>query len=136
MKKLSGKWKSMAWYYVTHPSEFNNLVLEVKRFASRDGLRQVKNDFNDMYNYVVDVSSGKYKGFNLTNLLLVVAAFAYLITPADMIPDFLPGAGLVDDVSVLAWAAKQVADEIDKYKKVMKKDLPNVENETLPTDIY
>lgn len=117
MKRLSGKWKSMAWYYVTHPAEFSRLVEEVKAFASKDGIRQVKGDFYDMYNYVKDVSTGKYKSFNLTSLLLVVAALTYLVTPADMIPDFLPGAGLVDDVSLLAWAAKQVVDELDKYKK-------------------
>lgn len=117
MKKLSLKWKSMAWYYFTHPSEFNKLVQQVKTFASKDGLRQVKDDFNDMYCYVKDVSTGKYKGFNLTNLILVLSALVYLVTPADMIPDFLPGAGLVDDVSILAWAAKQVVDELEKYKK-------------------
>lgn len=122
--KLSSKWKSIAWHYFTHPTEFKSLVHDVKSFASRDGLRQVKGDFDDMYNYVKDVSTGKYKGFNLTSLLLVVAAFVYLVTPADMIPDFLPGAGLVDDVSILAWAAKQVVDEIEKYKQWITPTIP------------
>ncbi len=63
----------MAWYYVTHPAEFSRLVEEVKAFASKDGIRQVKGDFYDMYNYVKDVSTGKYKSFNLTSLLLVAA---------------------------------------------------------------
>lgn len=115
--KLSSKWKSMAWHYVTHPTEFARLIREVKSFASRDGLRQVKGDFDDMYHYVKDVSTGRYKGFNMTSLLLIVAAFVYLVTPADLVPDFIPGAGLVDDVSILAWAAKQVVDEIEKYKQ-------------------
>lgn len=121
MKKLNEKWKSMAWYYVTHPIEFGKLIDEIKNFASKDGLRQVKEDFTDMYEYVRDVWSGKYKGFNLTSLVLVVAAFVYLVTPADMLPDFVPGIGLVDDVSILAWASKQVADEIEKYKNGRRK---------------
>lgn len=119
MKQLNGKWKSMAWYYITHPSAFHELVTQLGEFASRGGLRKVKDDFTDMYNYVCDVSSGKYKDFNLTNLVLIVAACVYLVTPADMIPDIFPAIGLVDDVSILAWAAKQVVDEIDKYKRLM-----------------
>lgn len=117
MKKLNVKWKSMAWYYVTHPAEFNKLIKEVKNFASRDGLRQVKDDFTDMYDYAKDVATGEYKGFNLTNLVLIVASLVYVVTPADMLPDFMPGVGLVDDVSVIVWASKQVADELEKYKK-------------------
>ena len=115
--KLTAKWKSLAWHYITHPTEFRRLVNTVKDFASRDGLRQVKDDFDDMYHYAKDVSTGRYREFNLTSLLLVVTALVYLVTPADMIPDFIPGAGLIDDVSILAWAAKQVADELERYKQ-------------------
>lgn len=107
----------MAWYYVTHPAQFRKLIEEVKNFASRDGLRHAKDDVTEMYNYARDVSTGQYKNYNLTNLLLVVASLIYLVTPADMLPDFMPGIGLVDDVSIIAWAAKQVVDELDKYKK-------------------
>lgn len=115
-RHMKRKWNQIAWYYVTHPSALNDLLSEVRSFASRDGLRKVKDDVADMYGYVRDVAGGRYKDYNLTSLLLAVASMVYLVTPADMIPDFMP-AGLVDDVSVLAWAAKQVVDELDKYKK-------------------
>jgi uncharacterized membrane protein YkvA (DUF1232 family) len=33
--------------------------------------------------------------------LLLAAALAYVVLPSDMVPDFLPGVGQVDDVAVI-----------------------------------
>lgn len=40
---------------------------------------------------------------------LVVAALVYLINPLDMLPDTLPGVGLVDDMAVLAFALERLS---------------------------
>ncbi|MAG96466.1 MAG: YkvA family protein [Alphaproteobacteria bacterium] len=39
---------------------------------------------------------------------LLLAAIAYFVVPADMIPDFIAGIGFVDDASVLAGAISSV----------------------------
>jgi len=48
---------------------------------------------------------------------MAVGALAYLILPIDIIPDFIPGIGLTDDVGVIVYAISQIA----KFTK--KKDL-------------
>ena len=35
-------------------------------------------------------------------------AAAYLVLPIDVIPDFLPGIGQLDDLAVLAWALRRL----------------------------
>ena len=40
---------------------------------------------------------------------ILVAAVAYVISPIDIVPDFIPVAGWLDDVGVLAAALKGVA---------------------------
>jgi uncharacterized membrane protein YkvA (DUF1232 family) len=40
--------------------------------------------------------------------LLLVALAGYLALPVDLIPDFLPGIGHVDDVLVLAYALRSI----------------------------
>ena len=40
--------------------------------------------------------------------LLLVALVGYLALPVDLIPDFLPGIGHVDDVFVVAFALRAV----------------------------
>jgi uncharacterized membrane protein YkvA (DUF1232 family) len=44
---------------------------------------------------------------------IAVGALAYLILPVDVIPDFIPFAGLTDDVGVIMYAISQIA----KYNK-------------------
>ena len=39
---------------------------------------------------------------------VAVAALAYLVAPADAVPDLIPGAGLLDDAGVLATAVAAV----------------------------
>jgi uncharacterized membrane protein YkvA (DUF1232 family) len=41
-------------------------------------------------------------------VIVVLLAFIYIISPLDLIPDFIPVIGWLDDLGVLAWAAKQV----------------------------
>ena len=38
--------------------------------------------------------------------LILAAAFLYLVIPFDLLPDFLPGIGQLDDIVVLALAAR------------------------------
>ena len=58
-------------------------------------------------------------------------AAAYLISPQDVIPDFLPIVGFVDDASVFALVVAGFTSEIEDYKKWLSaqkpKDPPQIE---------
>ena len=41
-------------------------------------------------------------------VVIVFLAFLYVVSPLDLIPDFIPVIGWLDDLGVLMWAAKQV----------------------------
>ncbi|WP_203247239.1 YkvA family protein [Sporosarcina beigongshangi] len=45
--------------------------------------------------------------------MIVVGALSYLIFPVDLIPDFIPAVGLVDDASVIAAAVMKIIQHID-----------------------
>ena len=59
----------------------------------------------------------------------IIGAFLYLILPADVIPDVIPGVGFVDDVSVLLFVFKEVTSFLGP--KLLKKT-----QETLFESIY
>lgn len=67
-------------------------------------------------NYVMDIARGRYHGFKISNLLIIVAVLIYVCSPIDIIPDFLPG-GFLDDVSIIGWATKKLGQEITLYRK-------------------
>ncbi len=58
---------------------------------------------------------GSYRDISWANLVLIVAAIIYFITPVDLIPDFLTVLGYVDDAAIIAWTLKTVADEIEPF---------------------
>jgi uncharacterized membrane protein YkvA (DUF1232 family) len=47
---------------------------------------------------------------------IIVAAFLYFISPIDIIPDFIPLLGYVDDAFVISAALNAVTGEIERYK--------------------
>lgn len=60
-------------------------------------------------------ASGRYRGIKVTNLLLLVAAIVYFVTPLDFVPDFIPITGFVDDFTVVLWVYGKLQEEIDAY---------------------
>ncbi|MDD7632340.1 MAG: YkvA family protein [Parabacteroides sp.] len=63
---------------------------------------------------------GRYKEYNVSSLLYLVAAVIYLITPIDFMPDFLP-TGLVDDSAIILWVLNVTGDELARYKRAKLK---------------
>ena len=60
-------------------------------------------------------SSGKYTYVPWKSIALIVAGILYFIYPVDLIPDFIPISGIIDDVALIAWIYKSVDDDIQKF---------------------
>ena len=56
-----------------------------------------------MYKYILDVYNGNYTNYNLTSLIIAIAAIIYVVTPIDILPDVLPIIGWTDDVTVILY---------------------------------
>lgn len=59
---------------------------------------------------------GYYKIKSMRMLIILLAAVIYFINPIDLIPDFVFGIGLADDLAVLTWVYRAAADEIASFK--------------------
>ena len=56
--------------------------------------------------------------------LMLIAAMAYFVLPADAVPDWLPVVGFTDDAAVLAATLKLVADHIrDDHRAAAREKL-------------
>ena len=60
--------------------------------------------------------SGAYTGFSVHKLVTIVAAILYLISPLDVIPDFIPVMGYADDAAVIAWVLNSIAEELKDFR--------------------
>ena len=54
----------------------------------------------------------------------IVFAVGYLVSPLDVIPDFIPFVGFVDDASVFALVVAGFTSEIEDYKKWLAAQKP------------
>lgn len=59
----------------------------------------------------------EYTDVPLGTILTIVAALIYIITPFDLIPDFIPGVGYLDDMALLVYVLKSIHDDVEEYKK-------------------
>lgn len=47
--------------------------------------------------------------------LLIIGSFLYLIFPVDIVPDFVIGLGIVDDITVLSFIWFALKSELEEY---------------------
>ena len=61
-------------------------------------------------------------GYGISNKtkLIIAGTLAYMVLPIDVIPDFIPVVGWIDDAFVLGLAMTTLKDEIKKFKKFME----------------
>ena len=111
-------------------AEFDkNKALEIaKNLASKFDVNDVKNfiekhkdlefieDVKVLFAIITDSIKGRYK-INKNTFLAIAGALAYVALPTDLIPDFIPGIGFIDDAFVIGWTVKSIKDEIENYKR-------------------
>lgn len=114
-KFLKGSWLEKAKRYAFNPKKMKELLLQLGKYVSKNGLSSVKETLVLMKDYLFDVTTGRYKDYDGKKLLIIIAAAIYVVTPIDIMPDFIPP-GLIDDLSIVAWAMKEAAAELEKYK--------------------
>ena len=66
---------------------------------------------------ISDYVKGDYKQVPFAALVGIVVALVYFLTPVDMIPDTIPGAGHLDDAAVILFAVKAAHNDIADFKK-------------------
>ena len=115
---FKSEWLDKSKEYISKPEKVKELLTKVVKMFDKKELQDVLADLKCLYNYVHDITTGKYKDYNVSNLALAIAALVYLVSPLDLFPDFLPG-GLLDDAAVIAWAIKQLHEELAKYRRTV-----------------
>lgn len=58
-----------------------------------------------------------YRRIPKATLLAVGGILLYWLMPVDLIPDFIPGVGFLDDAAVFAFAYKKIHGDIETYKE-------------------
>lgn len=79
-------------------------------------LKKVWRDIKDMWSMLVDYYNGSYRQVPWGTIAAIVAALLYFISPIDMIPDFIPVFGYIDDVFIITLALKFIEGDLNEYR--------------------
>jgi len=85
---------------------------EAEQFARKHQEAKWYDDFVLLYDMVTD----KEFKINKRAYITIAGALAYVVLPIDIIPDFIPGVGFIDDVFVVGIVMKSISDEIERFK--------------------
>lgn len=85
---------------------------EAEAFIKKHTDKEWYSDFILLYDMVTD------KNFKLSTsvYLSIAGALAYVVFPIDVIPDFIPVAGFIDDAFVVGMVMKSISNEIERFK--------------------
>jgi len=91
------------------------------KFLKEVPLKTFFEDFLILFALVKDYFNGNYRSVPWWTIAAIGVALLYVLSPLDLIPDFIPFVGYLDDAAVIAACLKMVEKDLDKYKSDMTK---------------
>jgi uncharacterized membrane protein YkvA (DUF1232 family) len=61
-------------------------------------------------------ATGEYRAIDLKNVVIIITAFVYFLSPLDLVPDFIPMLGFADDIALMTFVFNSVSEEIEKFE--------------------
>jgi uncharacterized membrane protein YkvA (DUF1232 family) len=114
------KTRSKAEEYARDPKKSEALLAEALKKAqsqekNRGPLAGVWQSITALFRLLRAYSRREYTEIAWGSLVMVVVAIIYFVSPVDLIPDFIPVAGYIDDAAVIAFVLRQVKADLDKF---------------------
>lgn len=111
IEKLSSRWSTRTL-----------AKLAAKRGNLADGLKEVPermhlaaNQTRLVLELIDDVKAGTYRSIPWRHVAILSAIALYVVSPGDLVPDFIPVLGRIDDVVLMAIATRIAREELRAY---------------------
>ncbi len=93
----------------------NDEAIRNKINKAYPALKKVLENVRELYALFKDSVKGNYK-LHPANVAMIGGGLLYFILPADLIPDFIPIVGYLDDLAVLTTIMNSLKGEINAYR--------------------
>lgn len=87
------------------------------KFQDNEKLKEFLSDYKLLIEMIKDYYNGEYKEVPMYVIAAIGGTLLYILSPIDLIPDFIPVIGYLDDAAVFAFCLKMIGKELEMYKK-------------------
>lgn len=114
------KTKNKAEEYARDPKKVKKLLEDAAKKArgfekNRGPLGEVWSYLTALFRILKAYIRGEYRDIPWGSIVLVTVGIIYFVSPIDLIPDILPGIGLIDDAAVIAFVVAQIKADLDNF---------------------
>ena len=114
------KTRTKAEKYLRDPLKSRQLLDEALEKAKKEEknkgpLADLWNNLSAFFRLMQAYIHHEYRDIPWASIVLVVIAIVYFVSPIDLIPDFIPFAGFIDDAAVLVFVLAQIKADLDKF---------------------
>ncbi|MDR5591795.1 YkvA family protein [Christiangramia sp. SM2212] len=89
---------------------------EVDAKINNSGLLQKYSELAKvMYGMLKDYRRGVYNKVPWFTIATIAFSFLYILNPLDIIPDFVPGLGYIDDMAIITFGLRFIQSDIHNY---------------------
>lgn len=114
------KRKSKAEDYARDPEKSRKLLDDaLKKMQSKEQrkgpLADLWSNLNALLRLLRAYVRREYTNVPWESVVVLIAAIIYFVSPLDLLPDFIPAAGFIDDAAVIAFVAAQIKTDLDLF---------------------
>jgi uncharacterized membrane protein YkvA (DUF1232 family) len=96
----------------------NPRILKMPKKIVRLGiLARLLQDLKLLFPLIKDFLKGTYRDVSIKSIVIFVITLAYIISPIDLIPDYIIGLGQIDDAAILGFSLYFLEKDLLKYKR-------------------
>lgn len=111
-KFQNSDWLEKAQNCLKTPEELKQLSDKLSGYMNKDGLKDVRNQLTQLLVYLKQLLTKGYYDYKDNMLVLIVAVIIYVVSSIDLMPDFLPAVGFIDDSALVAWLFQKLGDKL------------------------
>jgi uncharacterized membrane protein YkvA (DUF1232 family) len=95
----------------------NNYSAMARNIIRLGLLARVFQNLRLLFPLIEDYWKGNYRDVSFKSIVIFVGTLIYIVSPIDLIPDYLIGLGQIDDVALLGFSLYFLEKELRKYKE-------------------
>lgn len=96
---------------------------DIHKKCSSGSLAKFLEDIKTMCSMVKAWVKKDYQGIPVKTIGMVTLTLVYVFSPLDLIPDYIPGIGLLDDASIVGLCIAAIKSDLEAFKAWAKVNL-------------